>query len=306
MLYAFDWQIFMEAVKQWSHGGNPYKALVHISLPGGAFAYPPTALTWMCFFLPFGSGSFYVWTIVQMGVWWLLVRRQPRSKLILLIWAPLLFNLLLGQTTMAIVLALWAATMAERRGFWWGTAIAWALTKPQTALLPTLWLLWQDRHLPHRHLFLAGILVGTVTLALPPTLINPGIWMSWLSSLSTRNNLLLLKAPWQGFGSLILLAATILWFRKNRGNQTTAGWQWWFSAALFPQSSLYSSVVLLPLLNPQKNYWTLGGLALSSLLIGPATEITLPIILSGHILAAWFICGGPRIEENKSLPRAST
>ena len=68
MLYSYDWQIFMAAVAQWSHGGNPYRALVQLSLPGGAFAYPPTALTWMCLFLPFGSGSFYVWTI---AVGWL-------------------------------------------------------------------------------------------------------------------------------------------------------------------------------------------------------------------------------------------
>lgn len=287
----------MAAAAQWTQGGTPYAALEQVSLPGGAFAYPPTALTWMCIFLPFGSASFYIWTIAQMAAWCLLVRRQLRANLTLLIWSPLLFNLLLGQTTMAIVLALWAATVAKRRGFWWGAVVALALTKPQTALLPTLWLLWQDRRLPHRHSFLLGILVGTVALALPPTLMNPRIWVSWLGTLSKRENLLLLMAPWQGFGSLIVLAATLLWFQANRGRQTTAGWQWWFSAALFPQSSLYSSVVLLPLLNPQKNYWTLGGLALSSLLIGPATDITLPIILSGHILAAWFICGGPRIEK---------
>lgn len=297
MLYAFDWRIFMAAVMQWWQGGNPYGTLVQISLPGGAFAYPPTALTWMCFFLPFGSTSFFVWTIVQMIGWWLLIRRQSRSKLVLLIWSPLLFNLLLGQTTMAIVLILWAATIARCRGFWWGTAVALAMTKPQTALLPTLWLLWHDRRLPQRHLFWLGILTGTVILALPPTLKNPDIWISWLSSLSTRNNLLLLMAPWQGFGLAIFLVATILWFQKNQGNQIAAGWQWWFSAALFPQSSLYSSVVLLPILNPQKNYWTLGGLALAGLLIGPATEITLPIILSGHILAVWLICGGPHAKK---------
>jgi hypothetical protein len=156
--------------------------------------------------------------------------------------------------------------------------MAWALTKPQAALLPLLWLLWQDRALPQRYLFWSGIAAGTAALALPPTMT---------------------MAPWQGFGILVLLAAFLLWYHRNRGNQSAAGWQWWLSAALFPQTALYSTVVLVPLLHPRRNYWTIAGLALSSILIGPATDITLPIILSGHILAAWFICGGPHTRNKE-------
>jgi hypothetical protein len=177
--------------------------------------------------------------------------------------------------------------------------MAWALTKPQAALLPLLWLLWQDRALPQRYLFWSGIAAGTAALALPPTLMNPGIWLDWLHSLSDYRARTMTMAPWQGFGILVLLAAFLLWYHRNRGNQSAAGWQWWLSAALFPQTALYSTVVLVPLLHPRRNYWTIAGLALSSILIGPATDITLPIILSGHILAAWFICGGPHTRNKE-------
>jgi hypothetical protein len=296
-LHAIDWRVFMTAVTQWWHGGNPYGVLTPEFGPPGAFAYPPTALTWFLLFLPLGKIGYYFWTIFQITLWWLLIRRHIRSQMALLCWSPLVFNLLTGQTTLAVVLVLWAATLAQRRGFWWGSAVAWALTKPQVALLPVLWLLWQDRNCPNRNLFWSGILTGTIALALPPTLKNPGIWIEWFQSLADYRTRTLQMAPWQGFGILILIVAFSLWYYRNRGSQAKAGWQWWFSAALFPQTALYSSVVLLPLLRPQRNYWTIAGLGMASILIGPVTDITLPIILSGHILAAWFICGGPRVDN---------
>jgi hypothetical protein len=214
--------------------------------------------------------------------------------MVMLCWSPLVFHLLVGQSTLAIVLVLWAATLAKRRGFWWGMALAWSLTKPQVALVPAVWLLWNDRNAPERILFLSGIITGTIALAVPPTLLDPGIWTHWLHSLGDYRARTMQMAPWQGFGALVLLVAALLWYHRHRGNQAGAGWQWWLSAALFPQTALYSSVSLIPLLRPQRSYWTLSGLAVSSLLVGPATEITLPIILSGHILSAWFINGGPR------------
>ncbi len=300
-LFAFDWRIFMTATMQWFQGGNPYGHLTaEFGLPG-AFAYPPTALTWFLLFLPFGGLGYYIWTAFQIGGWWLLIRRDLRSQLVLFCWAPMVFHLLIGQTTLGIVLVLWAATKATRRGFWWGTAIAWTLTKPQVALLPVLWLLWHDRRIADRCVFWSGILTGTILLAIPPTLKNPAIWVDWLHSLTDYRARTLQMAPWQGFGIFVLLATFILWYFKNRERLSDGGWQWWFSAALIPQNALYSSLVLLPLLRPKRNYWTLGGLAISSLLIGPATKITLPIILSGHILAAWFICGGPHREDSDKI-----
>jgi len=292
-LFSVDWGIMMAAVSQWFHGGTPYGSIAHDIGTPGAFAYPPTTLSWLAVFMPLGGAGFYLWTALQLGGWWLLVRRRFRSQLTLLCWSPLVFHLLLGQTTLAVVLVLWAATEARRRGFWWGVAMAWAMTKPQAAILPVAWILWSDRSLPHRSALWSGILSGSIALALPPTLMNPGIWRDWLNALGDYRARTLQMAPWQGFGIPILVAAFLLWYHRNRGNQKAAGWQWWLSAALMPQNALYSSVVLLPLLRPKRTYWTLAGLALSGVLIGPATDITLPIILSGHILAAWFICGGP-------------
>jgi len=296
---SVDWDVLMTATYQWLHGANPYGFLSPDFGKPGAFAYPPTALTWLSIFVPFGAAGFYLWTALQLGGWWLLIRRHFRSQLILLLWLPLVFHLLLGQTTLAVVLLLWAATLATRRGFWWGMAIALALTKPQAALLPVMWLLWNDRHLPSRYKFWSGFLAGTVTLALPPTLNNPGIWLDWFQSLTDYRARTMQMFPWQGFGFPILIASFLLWYYRNRGRQAKAGWQWWFSAAIFPQTALYSSVVLLPLLRPQKNYWTIAGLGMAGILIGPATDITLPIILSGHILATWFICGGPSARDNE-------
>lgn len=297
-LLSVDWDILMTAVHQWLYGGNPYGSLSHRLGTPGAFAYPPTALTWLSLFVPFGTAGYYFWTALQLGGWWLLIRRSLRSQIMILFWSPLIFHLLLGQTTLMVVLVVWAATKARQRGFWWGVALAWAMTKPQAALLPVLWILWHERSHPHRHLLWSGVIAGSAALALPPTLMNPGIWLDWLHALGDYRARTLQMAPWQGFGLPILLAAFLLWYHRNRGNQNAAGWQWWFSAAVMPQNALYSSVALIPLLRPKLNYWTIAGLALSSVLIGPATEITLPVILSGHILAAWFISGGPHLTND--------
>lgn len=293
-IYMVDWNIFMAATSQWQRGGNPYGLLPPEFNHPGLFAYPPTALTWMCMFLPLGAFGFYVWTIAQLAGWWFIIRHRDPMKMALLCWSPLIYCLVFGQSTLAIVLVLWAATLAKRRGFWWGIALAWTLTKPQVALLPIAWLLWNDRQVPHRMLHWAGIVIGTVVLALPPTLQDPGIWVTWLHALVDYRSLACQMAPWQGFGAPLLLVAGALWYHRNRGTQADAGWQWWLSAAVFPQTALYASVVLMPLLRPQRTYWTISGLALGCLLIGPVNEITLPIILSGHIFCAWLISGGPR------------
>jgi hypothetical protein len=299
-VYACDWRIFMTAASQWWQGGDPYGVLSpEYGLPG-AFAYPPTALTWLIVFLQLGGAGFYVWTALQLGGWWILVRRTPGLHPVLLLWTPLIIHLWLGQSTLAVVLVLWAATMAKRRGFWWGMALAWSLTKPQAALLPIAWILWRDRVQVHRHHLWLGIAAGTAALALPPMMMDPGIWLDWFHSLSAYRSRVLQVAPWQGFGAPILLLALGLWYHRHRRQRSDPGWQWLLSAAVFPQTSLYASVILMPVLRPQMNYWTIAGLGLSALLVGPASQITLPIILSGHILAAWFITGGPGMENRHS------
>ena len=105
-----------------------------------------------------------------------------------------------------------------------------------------------------------------------------------------------MNAPWQGFGLLVLLPAAWLWWRyppEKCDNAPGSVWPWWLTAALFPQGSIYPAVAILPVLRPRGNYWTIAGLALSSILISPVTGFTLPLFLSGHLLAGWMINGGP-------------
>src|SRR6266545_4838819 len=262
-LYRIDWRIFMAGTEAWLHGRNPYGALAG-EFSAGAFAYPPTALPWLALFAPLGGLGFYVWTVLELLLWWLLIRKSHRPQLLLLCWSPMILHLVEGQSTLAVVLVLWAATRAERRGWLWGLALAWALTKPQVAIAPLLWLLWQDRAAPERWRLWGGIALGTALLALPPTLLNPGIWGDWLASLATYRARILQMGAWQGPSVVLFALAAYLWHRSQYG-----GWQWWLAAGAFPQTSFYAMVALLPMLRPRPVYWTLAGLGLAAVLEGP-------------------------------------
>ncbi len=282
-LFQIDWRIFMAATQAWLGGDSPY-GQISAEFTAGAFAYPPTALTWLALFVPLGALGFYVWTGLELLGWWLIIRKDLRSQLLLLLWAPMVLHLVEGQSTLAVILVMWAALRAERRGWLWGLAIAWAMTKPQASLLPLLWLLWQDRGASLRWRLWGGMLVGTLLLALPPTLINPGIWQDWLVSLGSYRGRIAQMAAWQGASVVVLALAAYLWYRSRLGN-----WHWWLTAGLFPHTSFYGIVALLPVLRPGQDKWTLGGLGLAGILQGPVTPVTLPWILAGHMLAGWML-----------------
>ena len=286
-LYQIDWRIFIAGVEAWLQGRSPY---AHLSeeFSAGAFAYPPTALTWLALFVPLGALGFYVWTMVQFAGWWLLIRERWRSHIVLLAWSPVLVHMWEGQSTLAIVLVLWAATNAQQRGWWWGMTLAWTLTKPHVAIIPVLWLLWQERSSPQRWRLWGGMIAGTLLLAVPPTLMQPDLWNEWIMSLTSYRQRLLQVAAWQGSSIVVVLIAAYLWRRSGRG-----GWQWWLAAALVPHTNYYSMVVLLPTLRPRHSYWTLGGIALAMICMGPVNELMLPWLLAGHLVAAWMINGGP-------------
>jgi Glycosyltransferase family 87 len=304
-LFQIDWRIFMAGAEAWLNGRNPYGALSS-EFSAGAFAYPPTALTWLALFVPLGPLGYYVWTGLELLLWWLLIRNGRRSQLLLLCWSPMILHLVEGQSSLAVVLVMWAATRAERRGWLWGLAIAWSLTKPQVAIVPLLWLLWQDRASPLRWRLWGGIALGTALLALPPTLLSPGIWGQWIASLGSYRGRILQMAAWQGPSVVILALAGYLWYRSRRG-----GWQWWLAAGMFPQTSFYAIVALLPALRPRQSNWTLAGLGLAGILqpatIGPAGNeiILLHWLLAGHMLAAWMVAGGPKRDPvPAALPSA--
>lgn len=286
-LFQIDWRIFIAGAAAWLDGRNPYGALSS-DFGAGAFAYPPTALPWLALFVPLGAAGFYVWTTLELLGWWLLIRKRYRAQLLLLCWSPMVLHLVEGQSSLAVALVVWAAMQAERRGWLWGLALAWALTKPQVAIVPLLWLLWRDRASPLRWQLWGGLLIGTALLALPPTFMRPEIWGEWVTSLGSYRGRILQMAAWQGPSALLLALAAYLWYRAGRG-----GWQWWLAAALFPQTSFYAMVALVPTLHPQRNNWTLGGLGLAGVMQGPMNELVLPWILAGHMLAAWMVAGGP-------------
>jgi hypothetical protein len=285
-LFQIDWRIFMAGTDAWLNGTSPYGQIGPEFGPG-AFAYPPTALPWLAFFWLFGPLSFYLWTVIQLAGWWLLIRKDRVFQMSLLIWAPMVLHLVQGQSTLPVILVLWAATQAKQRTWLWGLAIAWALTKPQVALLPTLWLLWQDRNATTRWQFIGGMLGGTVALALPATLINPQIWVDWFASLPAYRARILQMTAWQGPSIVLLGFAAYLWHRSQIG-----GWQWWLTFALFPHTSFYDAVTLLPMLQPLPGWWSIGGLLLAGILQGPVSETFLPWILTGHVLAAWMLARG--------------
>ena len=286
-LFHVDWDIFMTATHLWLQGHSPYGALSPENA-AGAFAYPPPALTWLALFTLLGPLGYYVWTALQLGGWWWLAKDECPEQIVLLCWSPFILNLIEGQSTMAIALVLWAAFKARQRGLLWGMALAWTLSKPQVALVPLLWLLWQDRDSPQRLRLWGGIFLGGLLLALPPTLRNPGIWGDWLTSLAAYRGRTLQMGAWQGPSVIVFAVAAYLWHRAGYGQ-----WHWWIVATLFPQGSFYALVALLPVLRPRLGPWLIGGLLLAAVLEGPSSVLFLPWILAGHALAVWMIAGGP-------------
>jgi hypothetical protein len=294
-IFQIDWHIFMEGARAWLAGRNPYGAL-NAEFGPGSFGYPPTALTWMGLFWLLGPLGYYVWTALTLGGWWLLIRRERAySQLALLCWSPVILHLVLGQCSLPMVLLVWGAYSARRRGWLWGLALALAMTKPQVAILPVLWLLWLERRSPTRVQLWAGLVLGTVLLALPPTLRDPGIWQEWVGGLSAYRGRIAQVAAWQGPSALVLALAAYLWHRSGYG-----GWQWWLAAGIFPHSSFYGMVVLVPALRPRQNAWLIVGLVLAALFQGPMSLLVLPWILAIHMLAVWMVAGGPRRQATRA------
>jgi len=304
-MYARDWNVLMAAASSWLHGGNPYGALRADWAPG-AYAYPPTTLPWLALIALLGGFSFYIWTGLQFYVWWRLIRNTVPTQLLLICWAPLPINCISGQTTLAVVLLLWAAYRAGEKGwktkkgtstaFWWGMALSITSMKPQVALFPVLYLLWQYRQAAQRWQLAGGIVAGLVAAALPPTLANPQIWSDWLVGVQQYRKLNTLATPWQEPLALVMvMTATYLWYRSRRG-----GWQWWLPAALLPQNAVYSMLLLMPAMRPQTNYWSIAGLAMAGVLVAPVEPLTLPFILASQLLAVWMITGGPKTSKGNA------
>lgn len=287
-LFQIDWRIMMAGAEAWLKGENPYGAL-SAEFGQGAFAYPPSALTWLALFTLLGPLSYYIWTGLQLGGWWWLAKDECPEQFLLLCWSPVILHLVQGQSSFAVVLVLWGAYKAHSKGLLWGLALAWSLSKPQVALVPLVWLLWQERKSQSRFRLWSGLAAGGLLVALPPTLRDPGIWGQWLEGLSAYRERILQMTAWQGPSVLLLALGAFLWHRSGYGH-----WHWWAAANLFPQTSFYGMVALVPALRPRLGPWLIAGLVVAALLQGPMSELMLPWILAGHSIAVWMVAGGPR------------
>src|SRR5688500_10323538 len=94
-IYQVDWHIFMADIEAWLAQRSPYGDLGP-DMSAGAFSYPPTALSWLALFVPLGGLGFYLWTMLEVAGWWLLMRKEHRAQLSLIIWAPMVLHLVEG------------------------------------------------------------------------------------------------------------------------------------------------------------------------------------------------------------------
>lgn len=295
--FGSDWWVMMAAVAAWVAGQNPYGQLEGV-WSEIRFAYPPTALPWMYLGWVLGPAGFVIWTAGQIGVWAILLLREGgKRRLATLLWGPIWIHILLGQVTLGLTLALWIVMRQTRRSWVSGLLLAWAMTKPQAALLPVLWLLWQERQSPDRTRLWAGMLIGTLALALPATIVHPTIWQDWISSVLLYSQRDMVAAAWLGWYWPILLLAGLLWYWS--GNKS---WIWWLNAAMIPGPAIYSMIALTPGLHADlRNLWSLLGLITSILLITiPLTTMPLALSMGLHLLAAWAMMGGPPPRATKA------
>ncbi len=300
-LYGEDWRMLTKGAELWLDQRDPYGPL--LGQGPGTFAYPPTALSWIALFVPFGGMSIWVWNGIQLAAWVMLIWRTRRTQLLLLIWTPLAIHFYLGQNTLMYTLVLWAVALMPRRGFLAGLAVAWALTKPQVVVVLVIWLLWRSWKEGTFWPFVGGIALGTLLLALPATLHDPEIWLRWFTALVDFRQKLVMRATWQGPWIILAVPSIYLWHRAGYG-----GWPWLLSALLIPYTSFYSMVVLLPSLRPHPlNRWTALGLFGTLLLfLVPQTEASLGWILTAYLALAWLINGGPQPAQRSMPPSERT
>ena len=118
-IFQIDWDIFMAGAQSWLQGQSPYARLASPTFGNfgpGAFAYPPTALPWLALFVPLGGLGYYVWTLLELALWWWIIRKDRPSQLLLICWSPLILHMVEGQSTLMAILVAWAAARAAVGG----------------------------------------------------------------------------------------------------------------------------------------------------------------------------------------------
>ncbi|NCC32907.1 MAG: DUF2029 domain-containing protein [Chloroflexia bacterium] len=262
-----DWRLLVGAAQHWLAGGDPYGAYMlpdGLTFEPGWFAYPPPVLLLL---IPL---TFFPWFVTGLVVQGLAIigfefwSRQTTGRITLVwlfLWLPLAQGLVLGQTTLLVVVMLLLAEFARRQGHLVaaGILLALAILKPQTVALPVLWLLSASLMMRQRSLLVAFFLTSLGLWGTMLILAGPEIYLWWLQGLQAYRSILpnrpLLFPP---AGWLLGGLALFLWYRYGRGD--SFGLALLVNTLIYPLSVVYVALALAPVVmrwQPQTPWYPL-------------------------------------------------
>ncbi|PDW00144.1 glycosyltransferase 87 family protein [Candidatus Chloroploca asiatica] len=262
-----DWRLLVGATQYWLAGGDPYGAYIlpdGLTFEPGWFAYPPPVLLIL---IPL---TVFPWFITGLLVQILAVvgfeywSRQTTGQMTLVwmvLWLPLLQGVVLGQTTLLVVVVLLLAEFARRQGLLVaaGLLLALAILKPQAVALPVLWLLSLALIRGQWSLLVAFFLSSLLLWGTTLLLAGPEIYLWWLRGLQAYRSILpnrpLLFPP---AGWLLGGMACFLWYRYGRGDPF--GLALLVNTLIYPLSVVYVALALAPVVmrwRPQTPWYPL-------------------------------------------------
>lgn len=269
-----DWAMFMAAIRHWHAGGDPYgpfAGLTGAAHHAGAFGYPPPALLLATplALLPWQlSGLLFVLASAAAFERWAR-RAGGRSALPwMLLWLPVVQGLVLGQTTLLVLVGLLFAELYHREGRdrAAGLLLALAVLKPQVAVLPAGWLLLRALLERRWAMPLSFAAVSAAIWAAALLVAGPQIVPQWVQGLIVYDDLLpdrlLLFPP---LGPLVGLLAGLLWWRHGRGDPF--GLLILVSALFYPLSVIYMTTAVAVAVMRWRRDWAWYPLGLSWLVV---------------------------------------
>jgi hypothetical protein len=225
--FLSDWRMFMAAIRYWLAGGDPYGPFTGFgdaTYHAGSYGYPPPTLILATplALLPWQvTGVLFMLASAVCFERWAR-RTNNRSGLPwMLLWLPLCQGLVIGQTTLILLVALVFAELYYNEGRERGAGflLALALLKPQTSILAAAWLLLRGFRERRYRLLLIFSGVSAVLWIAALLIAGPQIIPQWVAGLRVYGDLLpdrlLLFPP---LGPLIGLMAILLWWRHGRGD----------------------------------------------------------------------------------------
>ncbi|HMQ31699.1 MAG TPA: glycosyltransferase 87 family protein [Chloroflexaceae bacterium] len=240
-----DWLSLMAALWHWFAGGNPYGAYPGLDgqvYAAGYYGYPPPTLILAAplALLPWWLSGLLVQAGAIVGFDRWARRVTGRSQLAWLVLFPPLFQgLLIGQTTLLVLVALMFAELSYREGrdTRAGLLLALAILKPQVGILAIGYLLFEGLRagrwrVPGAFALASALLWGGTAL-----LAGPQIYAQWLDGLRAYSASLpdrpMVFLP---LGPLVVLAAVTLWRRADGDTFTLA---LLLNTLIYPLSVLY-------------------------------------------------------------------